>query len=112
MSSTRPRPRNLYNRKKVTKASYPVLPAAVATVTLVAGKMRLTFTQPMVVTGIPTAITGNALHANSVTVISSTVIDLGFAVNPVATNPWVIPAGVQEIKTTQGGTPAAASGTF
>lgn len=112
MSATRPRPRKLFNRKKVTKGSYPVLPAIVAAVTLVSSKMRLTFTQPIVATAVPTDITANSLHANSMTVISSTVVDLGFSVAPIATNPWVIPATVTQVKSTQGGALAAANGTF
>lgn len=112
MSSTRPRPRKLFNRKKVTKASYPVFTAITATVTLVAGKMRLTYPQPVVVSATPAAITANSLHPTGLTVVSSNVVDLAFATPPVATNPWVIPANVQEIKSATGGVTSAASGVF
>lgn len=112
MSSTRARPRKLYNRKKVTKNSFPVAASLVATVSLVAGKMRLTFSSPVVLNGVPTQIIANALACNSASAVSATVIDCGFAVNPVATNPWTIPATVTAIKSSTGGVPAAASGTF
>lgn len=106
------RPARAPNTKALPKADYPVAPAVSATVTLVAGKMRMTFTSPVIVQAVPTAITANALHATTATTVSPTVVDLGFAVAPVATQAWVIPAGVPQIKNSTGGTVAAAGGVF
>jgi hypothetical protein len=109
---SRARPKRNFNRKKLAGYSYPAQPALTYTVTLVSSKMRITANVPLVVSAVPTEITANGLHATGYTIVSATVVDLSFAVAPVSTNPWVIPANVVEVRSGQGGMLASGAGTF
>lgn len=112
MAISRPRPKKLFNRKKLQTYQRPTAAAVGVTVTLNTGHMRMTFANPVSVNALPVEITANGLHPNAYTVVSPTILDLAFATPPVATNPWVIPAGLSEIKSSTGGVPAASGGIF
>ena len=105
-------------RSHSTPSSQPLLAAAGATLSISANKLRLTFGVPVVVSGIPVSITrqaagaGALLPATSVTVVSPTVVDVGYAANLVATDVVTIPSNVPEIRAQNGGQVAAATKTF
>lgn len=107
------RPRiNRRNRRALAANQIPPSLQATAAVTLNAGKMRLTSNLPLLVDGLPLGIKSDGASPTKVTVVSPTVLDLDFAVAPVAGKLWSIPAGCQELRTQHGGFVAAATGTF
>jgi len=104
--------RNRRNRRAFDPSNIPQGTAVAATVSLVAGKMRLVFPQRMINAATPTEITANALHCTGITQVNAFTFDLAFAAPPVATNPWVIPANSPNFRTANGGYVAAATGVF
>lgn len=108
----RNRKQNRRNRRLISPWNAPLPQSAVAAVTLNAGKMRMTFATPVVVSGVPTSITVQDVLPTTVTVVSSTVVDLTFAAPPVAGNTWKIGERDAALRTTLGGYVASATGTF
>ena len=108
----RARAKHRRNRRKMTPNAYPAGTAAIAVPTIVATKARLTFDVPVVVSGLPISITDEGNPPTSVTVVSPTVVDLGYAAAVVSTDVLVIPGNVLQIRTSTGGFVAAASYTF
>ena len=115
---SRARPKRNFNSKKLSGQNYPTAPALQVVATIVALKARLTFSQPVVVSSLPIEITrqaagaGPQLPPTSYTVVSPTVVDLGYAANVVVTDKLTIPAGVPEIKGITGGQTQASVTTF
>jgi hypothetical protein len=96
------------------KSSFRVQPqGAECTVTaaISVNKLRLTFSAPVVVKGIPQA-TVNDASATACAVVSNVVVDLTYATNVSAGQTWVVPARCRGIRTLSGGFVASATGTF
>jgi hypothetical protein len=72
--------------------------------------VNLSYDQPVVVSGAP-HFTVNAIGPTATTIISATVVRLTFAADP-ATKPWVQFENDSAVRGFQGGTVAAAAGTF
>ena len=100
------------NRTKTDPAIQPKGLDPVATVSLEAGKMRLTFNAPVNVVSLPQTITVNSLKPTSFTVISALVVDLEFATVPVSEDTWEIGLNDPAIRSGSGGYAAPATGTF
>jgi hypothetical protein len=103
--------KNRRNRFALTPASRPGGTDAVATPTIVAGKMRLTLNVGVSITGVP-AITVMGVAATAAAQVAANVVDLTFAAPPVAGNAYVIPPRDPALRTTNGGYVAAKAGTF
>ena len=94
------------------RRNFPVIGAdCTAAAAINANKLRVTFSAPVVVTGIP-AITVNGAAATAVAVSSSTQIDLTYAVNVAAGQTWLAPNRCAGVRTESGGYVAASTGTF
>lgn len=99
------------NRAQLRR-NYPAWGAdCTATAAINANKLRVTFSAPVMIKGIP-AITVNAAAATAVAVNSSTEIDLTYAVNVAAGQTWLAPARCAGIRTGSGGYVAKSTGTF
>ena len=106
---------NRRNRRKVAINNQPTGAFAVSTNSIVATKWRLTLSLPVVVNGPVSAFAGFTVQGaapTSVTVVSPTQVDLGYAAAVVATNVGVIPATSNALRTYAGGYVAAATHTF
>lgn len=99
------------NRGRVS-LNYPVVGAeCTATAAINAGKLRVTFSAPVVVKGIP-GITVNNAAATAVAVNSQTQVDLTYAANVAAGQTWLAPARCAGVRTESGGYVARSTGTF
>jgi hypothetical protein len=98
-------------RRKTTFRVQPQGTDCTVTAAINANKMRLTFSAPVVVKGIPRA-TVNDASATACTVVSNVIVDLTYAVNVAAGQTWVVPGRCQGVRTLSGGFVASATGTF
>ena len=94
-------PRHTPNRTRLNVQNQPPLPGIAATTwALNTGKVDITFASPVVLQGLPTAITrqaggaGAQLLPTAATQLSATQIELTYAAAVVATDIITIPAGV------------------
>lgn len=105
-------------RTQMSPGSQPPPPAITATMTIATLKARLSFSQPVVVSGLPVGITRQAAGAGAqlaptgYTVIDQSTLDLTYAASVVATDVLTIPANVPQIRGNLGGQVAAATKTF
>ena len=100
-----------HNRARLRR-NFPVIGAeCTATAAINANKLRVTFSAPVVIKGIP-AITVNGAAATAVAVNSATQIDLTYAVNVAAGQTWLAPGRCAGVRTESGGYVAASTGTF
>lgn len=110
--------RSSRNRNRVNMQEALAGASLVAVPTINATKLRLTFTAPVIVNGLPTGITRQAAGAGAqllptaVTVVSPTIVDLTYAAALVATDVITVPANVPEIRGNAGGMVAAMQKTF
>jgi len=88
---------------------FPVPPDMVAVPTINAAKLRLTYSAPVVLNGLPIGITRQAAGAGPELVltaavqVSPVIIDITYAAALVATDVVTIPAGVAQIRGQAGG---------
>jgi hypothetical protein len=99
------------NRKSLSPAGRTGGTEAVATVSIVATKVRLTLGVGVSLTGTP-AVTVQGVPATSAAQVSPTIVDLTFAATPVTGNNYVIPSRDPALRTQNGGYVAAKAGTF
>ena len=109
LGRTRAAPRG---RRKLPSYAMPQPPAVIAAVSLVSGKLRLTFPVSMTASGLPVGITNQGNAPTAITLISANVYDLTYATPPVSTNVWIIPNNVSQLRSVLGAVPAAATGVF
>jgi hypothetical protein len=99
------------NRAQLRK-NYPVIGAECsATAVINTSKLRVTFSAPVVVKGIP-SITVNGVLPTAVTANSSTQIDLTYAASVATGQTWLAPARCAGIRTESGGYVAKSTATF
>lgn len=104
--------RHARNRRASQPQQVASAAAVAVTVSLVATKMRITSPVPLVISGIPARILSLTNACTAIAQVSANVVDLTMAVTPIAGGAWTIPAGVNELRSLQGGFIAAAAGTF
>ena len=110
--------RSQRDRSRISLSNTPPGPNIVATMSIVATKLRVSCPSPIVVRGLPVGITRQAAGAGAqllptaVTVVDSQTFDLTFAASVVATDVGTINANVDEIRGVAGGRLAAAVKTF
>ena len=99
------------SRRKLGRGQFVQPTPATVAVTSAADTATLTFSVPVVVNGnIPMTVSGGRTLTTQ-TVVSPTVVTQLFS-GTLTTQTWSIPAGIQQVKTYQGGQLAPASGTF
>jgi hypothetical protein len=103
---------NRRNRSTLDPSNRPSGTFAIATSTVATNKWAIAFNVPVIVKALPTDWKVNGASPTSVTVVDSQHITLTFAVNVAAGQTYVIPAGSANVRTSNGGMVAAASGTF
>jgi hypothetical protein len=110
--------RHQKSRTRLSPNQLPPGTQATTAFSIQSTKAQLVFSAPVVVNGLPLEITrqaagaGAQLPPTAITIISPTTIQLTYAGAVVATDVITIPANVPEIRTTAGGSIAAAVHTF
>src|SRR2546430_17712349 len=84
---------------------------AIATNTVATNKWAVAFNVPVVVKALPSDWKVNGVGPTAVTLVDAQHITLTFAVNVVAGQTYVIPAGSPNMRTGNGGMGSAAGGT-
>lgn len=98
------------NRRKLGRGQYPTPPGVTVTAALSSETVTLTFSQPVVVSGvIPLTVAGGTLVSQTVT--SQTTVQQLFT-GTISSSTWSIPANCPQVASHQGGAVQAASGTF
>jgi hypothetical protein len=95
-------PRQPKHRTRLPNTFQPIVPSITWTASIVSGKVRVVASQTVVQSGIP-AFTCQAVRPTSITSISGTTFDLGYAVTPVTTNSFVVDANDPAIRIANGG---------
>ena len=98
------------NRRKLGRGQHVQAPNVAVTATVATTTITLTFSAPVVISG-PIPVTSSAGNLVSQTVVSSTVVTQLWSTSQAAAT-WALAAAAPEIRTYQGGTNAAAGGTF
>lgn len=91
------------NRRKVPQNAGSPGATITPVCSIVATKLRITCSLPVVVSALPVSITVQAQPPTSFTIISPTVFDLGYAASVVATNVAIIPGNVPQVRSSTGG---------
>lgn len=105
-------PRQPRHRNRLPATHQITVPAVTWTAAIAGGKVRVTTAIPVSIEGVPSAITVQGVSPTAITAVSATVFDLTYAATPVATNVFIIPAGVQAIQSQTGGVLAAGTYVF
>lgn len=100
------------NRRALSPNSIPTAGVLIVAVSLVAGKMRLTSTEDLIIGGVPQSVTSLGVKGTGIVRVSAGVYDVTFAVAPVAAGAWAIGGNDPALRTRNGGFVAAATGTF
>lgn len=95
-------PRQGRGRVRLPKTFQPVVPAVSWTASIVSGKVRVVASQSVVTAGIP-KYTVQGVAPTSITSISATTFDLGYAATPVTTNVFIADANDPGIRVANGG---------
>lgn len=104
-------PRQGRGRIRLPKNFQPISAAISYTASIVSGKVRVVASQSVVQSGVP-HYTVQGVAPTSLTSISATTFDLGYAVTPVTTNVFVTDANDPAIRTASGAYLAAGSVTL
>ena len=98
------------SRRKLGRGQHVQLPAVTITAAAATETITLTFSVPVVVSGNIPLVSSTGVLVSQTQPSPTTVAQVWSTSQAAAT--WSIPAGVPEIATFQGGTNAAAGGTF
>lgn len=99
------------SRRRLGRGQHVQIPAASVTATASTTTVTLTFSVPVVVNGAIPFTLGTPQDLVSQVQVSPTVVHLVFPLTVVGST-WSIPGGGAAVQTFQGGSLAAASGTF
>lgn len=95
-------PRQGRGRLRLPKNYQPIVPTIAFTASIVSGKVRVVAAATVTQSGIP-AFTVQGIKPTSITTISGTTFDLGYAVTPVTSNTFIVDANDPQIRTANGG---------
>ena len=100
------------NRFKFDPSNRPAGTFASAVNTISANKWAVAFSVPVVVKALPADWKVNGASPTAMTIVDSQHLLLTFAVNVAAGQTFIIPAASANVRTSNGGYVAAATGTF
>lgn len=99
------------NRRKLGRGQYPTTNGISVVVTDSGSTATLTFSRPVVVTGIIPANVSGGLTVTTQTIVSPTVVTQLYSA-ALTTHTYSIPAGAANVSSYQGGQLIGAAGTF
>jgi hypothetical protein len=100
------------HRTRLPANFQPSVPAVTWTAAIATLKARITTNIPVVISGLPTGMTVQGVAPTSITMISPTVFDLGYAASVVSTNVLIIDANDPNVRAATGGFLNAGTFTF